>query len=140
MIGPFTGGYSWLSNFYERPFVMGNQFFTYLTVEHYYQAMKADTAVAECWIRTAPTPGEAKKRGRGIQMRPGFERDKRAVMLRGLMGKFMQHEDLRSMLTATGDQELVEVNTWGDRYWGRVSGQGENWLGKTLMMTRELLS
>lgn len=37
---------------------------------------------------------------------------------------------------ATDDAELVEGNTWGDRYWGVVDGVGENRLGKLLMERR----
>ena len=32
--------------------------------------------------------------------------------------------------------ELVEGNTWGDRYWGVYNGQGKNWLGRLLMQVR----
>lgn len=34
--------------------------------------------------------------------------------------------------------ELVESNTWGDRFWG-VDHAGENWLGRVLMETRTQL-
>ena len=53
--------------------------------------------------------------------------------------KFTQHADLAEQLLATGDAELIEGNTWGDRTWGVCDGIGENRLGKTLMFIRAQL-
>ena len=44
--------------------------------------------------------------------------------------KFLQHPHLIEMLLQTGDEELVEGNKWGDRFWGVCKGKGENHLGK----------
>ena len=49
--------------------------------------------------------------------------------------------ELAEKLLATGDEEVVEGNTWHDRYWGRckcVKHEGEclNWLGRILMRVR----
>lgn len=44
---------------------------------------------------------------------------------------------LREKLLATGDAELVEGNTWGDRFWGVCNGVGQNWLGRLLMQVRD---
>lgn len=113
-------------------------------MEHYYQAYKADSAQGFQHVLSAPTPAEAKRRGRKVGMRPQFEDDKRMIMLNGVLAKFTQHPELRHQLALTGRHELAEVNTWGDRYWGMVSAsaglEGENWLGRILMMARELLS
>jgi hypothetical protein len=50
---------------------------------------------------------------------------------------------LRQKLLATGDAELFEGNTWGNRTWGcvQVNGQwvGKNQLGKLLMQVRTAL-
>lgn len=59
----------------------------------------------------------------------------------GLRLKFTDPE-LKSKLLATGDEELVEGNTWHDRTWGRCvcskcGGQGQNLLGQLLMELRE---
>ena len=35
------------------------------------------------------------------------------------------------------DLYLEEGNTWGDRIWGTVHGQGANLLGRILMETRD---
>jgi predicted NAD-dependent protein-ADP-ribosyltransferase YbiA (DUF1768 family) len=47
---------------------------------------------------------------------------------------------LAERLMATGDAELIEGNTWGDRYWGVVDGTGENRLDKHLMQRRGALN
>ena len=57
-------------------------------------------------------------------------------MLSLIRGKF-QWPDLQVKLLATGDAYLEEGNTWGDRIWGTVDGQGENRLGKILMQVRD---
>lgn len=149
MIGPFTGEYRWLSNFsWHAVSVHGH---LYPTMEHYYQASKAANAGGYTDVMTAGTPGAAKRAGRLIEIRPDFEEKKRAIMMLGVLAKFTQHDDLRAKLTATGTEQLVEVNTWGDRYWGMVAEEeaallaplymtGQNWLGRILMMTRELLA
>ena len=43
------------------------------------------------------------------------------------------------MLLATGEEYLVEGNTWGDKYWGVCGGIGLNHLGKLLMQVRDEL-
>ena len=48
-----------------------------------------------------------------------------------------QNENLRKLLLATGDAELIEGNYWHDYYWGICNGVGQNWLGKILMEERE---
>lgn len=42
------------------------------------------------------------------------------------------------MLKATGEQQIIEGNTWGDTYWGTCNDVGHNHLGKILMKIREL--
>ena len=48
-----------------------------------------------------------------------------------------QNPELGNKLLETGNQELVEGNTWGDIFWGVCNGKGQNWLGKILMMVRD---
>jgi hypothetical protein len=61
-------------------------------------------------------------------------------MARLLRAKFADAR-LAAALITTGSAELVEVNTWGDRYWGVCAGRGENHLGRLLMALRgELLA
>lgn len=137
MIDSFKGKYRFLSNFYPAPVEIDGK--VYATNEHFFQAMKAVDDEAHEWVRTAPTAGAAKLRGRSIAIRPDWEAVKLDVMWAGLWQKFAGHEDLGRLLLETGDQELVEGNTWGDRFFGVCGGVGENHLGKMLMEIRSHL-
>ena len=57
-------------------------------------------------------------------------------MLALLRVKFKPGSSFAELLLATADEELVEVNEWGDCYWGVCRGVGENVLGKLLMRVR----
>ena len=81
------------------------------------------------------TTGLAKKMGRSVSLRPDWEDIKDDIMLEGLYRKFADDE-LADWLVDTGDEELVEGNWWGDRYWGVCNGVGQNKLGKLLMKVR----
>lgn len=114
----------------------------YSTLEHAYQAAKTHNLHQRRHIREQPTPGKAKREGGKLELRPDWEQVKQSVMLALLRQKF-QHEPYRSQLLATGNEELIEGNTWGDRVWGcvLVDGKwvGQNLLGKMLMLLREEL-
>ena len=90
-------------------------------------------------IANASTPGLAKKMGRSVSLRPDWEDIKDDVMLEGLYRKFT-NDELAEWLLDTGDEELVEGNWWGDRYWDVCKGIGQNKLGKLLMKVREELA
>lgn len=129
MIGPFSGEYRFLSNFWPEPARGG------LTNEHFFQAEKTIDPVERAFVMRAPGPTEAKKRGRMVTLRDDWDAVKDSVMLSGLRNKFYLDDTLWRALLLTGDHELVEVNHWGDRYWG-VDGHGENRLGILLMQVR----
>lgn len=61
-----------------------------------------------------------------------------SVMKEILKAKF-QDKFLALLLLSTDGIDLVEVNTWNDRFWGICHGRGENQLGKLLMELREEL-
>ena len=54
--------------------------------------------------------------------------------------KFIQNPRLAKWLIETGDEILVEGNTWNDKFWGVCNGEGANNLGKILMAIRTELS
>lgn len=81
------------------------------------------------------TAGQAKRAGRKLMMRDHWEDVRLDIMRRALELKFTI-PDLKAMLLDTGDEELIEGNTWGDIYWGVCRGEGENNLGKLLMDVR----
>lgn len=61
------------------------------------------------------------------------------LVMRDLLQQKFSNGILREQLLATGDQELIEGNTWGDTFWGVCNGEGQNVLGKMLMNIREEL-
>lgn len=128
------GVHSELSNFYVSNTVVDG--LMYQTMEHYFQAMKTVDLTAREYIRGSSSPGVAKRAGRACDLRGDWEAIKLGVMRRGLMHKFDLHTPEGEFLLETGDAMLIEGNTWGDRYWGAVNGQGENWLGCLLMARR----
>lgn len=136
MIDKFRGKYWFLSNFYESPIEDEN--ITYPTVEHYFQAQKTLNREEKLKISKATKPAKAKKMGRQVNLRKDWEDIKLQVMEKALRLKF-QDPALRKKLIATGDEELVEGNPWGDRYWGVYNGSGKNKLGKFLMKIRKEL-
>ena len=136
VIDSFTGEYRFLSNFYPSVIFLHEK--SYPTVEHMYQASKTGDPYQEDWVRDAKTPGEAKKRGRRVNIRPDWEQVKIITMLVLLRKKFNIPE-LKEKLIGTKDAELIEGNTWGDTFWGVCNGVGENNLGKLLMKVREEL-
>lgn len=125
----FVGRFRFLSNFSDlHP----------LTAEHVFQAMKTANAMEQIWVLMAPTPAEAKKRGRRVTLREDWEEVKDGIMERLLLHKF-QDPTYHHLLLKTGDAELIEGNTWGDTYWGVCEGKGTNKLGIFLMRIRQRL-
>lgn len=130
-----NGVHSPLSNFYPSPIFIYD--LTWPTVEHFYQAMKCDDKRMWEHILAQPTPGKAKKAGRGVNLRSDWESVKLLVMRAALVRKFTAADPILSgYLLNTGDALLVEGNTWGDTFWGEVDGKGQNWLGVLLMARR----
>lgn len=139
-IDQFKDEFSFLSNFWSCPVDLDGE--TYSSAEHAYQAAKTLEDHERGAIRSAPTAGRAKRLGKSVTLRPGWEDMRLLVMGRIVLQKFRQNPDLRAKLLATCDIELVEGNMWGDRYWGvdLATGDGENHLGKILMRVRHELA
>ena len=144
MIDGFVGEYRFLSNFF--PCTIKYEGLTYPSTEHAYQAAKTiDVAQRKAFAiegREIGLPvlnaGGAKQLGRKIPIRDDWEEVKLEVMEELLKLKFSQHY-FRQKLIDTGDEELVESNTWNDTYWGVCRGIGQNHLGKLLMKVRSKL-
>ena len=139
MIAMFEGKYAFLSNFDHSPFTVDGV--TFPTVEHWFQAFKTLDPIEFREVAAADTPGRAKRMGRHVELRPDWEEIKTDVMMTGLRHKFAIPE-LRAKLLATGDEELMEGNTWHDNTWGHCVCQkcqntpGRNMLGMLLMELR----
>jgi len=137
MIDDFRGEYSWLSNFHSVDIVLDGK--VYPTTEHAFQAAKTYDKKDREKIRTCGRPSNAKKLGRKVDMSPDWESGRRLSVMEDITRQKFQNEELRERLLATGTQDLVEGNTWGDCYWGVCRGRGKNNLGKILMKIRSEL-
>lgn len=137
MIDKFDGPYRFLSNFWGCSVSIGMM--TFASAEHAYQAAKSLDLQEWKLIQRCPTPGAAKRAGHALKIRPDWDQVKNEVMEIIVKTKFHQHSNLAHLLVETGDQELIEGNTWGDTYWGVCNGIGENHLGKILMKIRSEL-
>lgn len=141
-ISKFEGEYAFLSNFFPSEFIWEE--LSFLTVEHFYQAMKSDDGDIIKSIADLLTPGQAKKKGRIIQLRPDWEEIKQDIMFAGLWMKFSQNSHLKFKLLATTNTILIEGNWWHDQYWGicycnSCKGSKQlNKLGQLLMRVRDI--
>jgi ribA/ribD-fused uncharacterized protein len=149
MISDFHGEHFFLSNFYPRSFSYRSPRFGLhgaQSGEHAYQAEKAETLEEFQRILGLATPGQTKRAGRSVQMRADWETVKYEVMWNVLWHKFQDSALMRRDLLETGDEILVEGNTWHDNVWGDCScgrpacaSKGENWLGEQLMLIRKMI-
>jgi ribA/ribD-fused uncharacterized protein len=143
VITAFRGEHYFLSNFYPSP--VDYEGMAYPTVEHAYQAAKtADVAIRQK-VQQAKTPAAAKAMGKKIPQPPDWRSYNLQLMEDLILQKFTRYPDLRELLLATGTAELIEGNTWNDRFFGMTQDKktgewhGHNELGKMLMRVREKL-
>jgi ribA/ribD-fused uncharacterized protein len=141
-ITQFTGEWRFLSNFGPGRVIVSST--EYPTREHAYQAHKSLDRAVRLEVASLATPGEAKRFGRRIALRPNWDRDRKRIMLAVVMAAFTQNQDLAGQLVATEDAYLEEGNHWHDNYWGACrcaahAGDGLNYLGRILMMARDLI-
>ena len=134
MIDSFKGRYAFLSNFYSCT-VFDEDGIKYNNSEAYFQSHKTlDKEKRKEFFGLSPSV--AKQKGRRIELRDDWEDVKLDIMEQAVRAKFTQNDDLKIRLMATGSKQLVEGNNWGDTFWGKVIGVGENNLGKILMKVR----
>lgn len=138
----FFGDYAFLSNFFDAEITYNG--IVWPTSEHAYQAMKTDNVDLQLAFLGLAKPGKAKKIGSKIQLRPHWELLKDEFMYQIVLCKFQHNQELQQLLLATGNRTLVELNNWGDVYWGMVRREdgtlyGKNKLGEILMRIRSNL-
>lgn len=152
--GRDRGAFGYLSHFHPAPVCLDGE--TWPTVEHYYQAQKSrDPAYREA-IRTAVSPGLAKRlaapadaprriseqswfRKHAASPREDWSEVKLDIMRRADWAKFTQHRELTEQLLATGSAMLIEDSPF-EPFWGvGRDGTGLNWAGRVLMEVRERL-
>jgi len=130
----FRETYRWLSNFYPAEVFLDEV--NYPTAEHAYVAAKTYSPAERLRVRCCMTPGDAKRYGRTLALRPDWPHIKLKVMEDLLRQKFAPGTPLADKLLETGDCHIEEGNSWNDTFWGVCNGTGENHLGNLLMMIR----
>jgi ribA/ribD-fused uncharacterized protein len=138
----FNKEYAFLSNFY--PAIIQFEGLNYATVEHAFVAAKTTEFFFRKLIVSLPAEkaGLAKKRGRTIKLRKGWDDMKIDIMHELLCYKFKQ-PSFKKMLLETGDAKLIEGNFWHDNIWGNCMCpkckdiEGQNWLGRLLTDVRD---
>jgi len=138
VIPQFDPPWECFSNF--EPSVLIINGYVYQTVEHAYQTLaKTLNPVEQEWVRSAPTPKQAKRRGKKVTLRDDHVIVKIPFMKSFVLMKFMMYPQYRKVLIASGDALIQEGNWWGDTFWGIYRGEGANNLGLILMEVRDLL-
>ena len=135
MISLFRDKYFFLSNFYPVEIKLDG--IVYPNAETAFQAQKTLDVEERRKFSMLKNPVQAKRLGRKVKLRDDWEEVKLDIMTEVVSQKFLQHPHLIEMLLQTGDEELIEGNKWGDRFWGVCKGKGENHLGKILMKIRD---
>lgn len=143
MITEFTGEYRWLSNFV--PAEVTFEGWTYPTVEHAYVAAKTLDLLVREDIRNTNSPGQVKRFGRKVVLRPDWEEVKLGIMEDLLRQKFAIPQYKESLVTTAG-QIIIEGNWWHDNFWGvckcgkcYLKRAGQNNLGEMIVKIREEL-
>lgn len=140
----FNDKFSFLSNFYSHkniniklPYDAQNgKFYSSNNVETLFQAAKCLKINDIEKILKATTPGQAKRLGKKIELRPDWEIIKTKVMKELIENKFKLNPVLKKQLiNIPNDKYIVEMNVWNDKEWGVCSKTliGNNKLGKILM-------
>lgn len=130
----FNNKYKFLSNFSSHGIDVDGVH--YKTVEHYYQTMKTVIRTEREIIMDAATPLQAKRLGRKCTLRKNWDEMKYSTMELGINVKYDQHREIQKQLLNV-EGEIIEHNNWGDTYWGKCNGVGQNCLGKIWMAIRE---
>ncbi len=144
MIGSFSGEHRFLSNFW--PVTVEYDGLVYPSVEQAYKAAKTLNIEARRSIQSfTPNKKELEQQIKEIlekvEIRTDWDDAMRLEVMEYLLRQKFDGRDpvLQQKLIATGDQELIEGNTWGDTFFGVCDGVGENHLGKILMKVRSSL-
>ena len=140
-----VGKWWFLSPYAEFPIniEVDGKFYTFPTVEHYYQAMKF-YATDERFntILHLQNPDEArlitKTQAYKINRRLDFDKHKFDIMEKGLRAKFTQNPQVAEMLKATGNAVLIKSCEICYKC-GFGIGSGQNRMGKILMQIRNEL-
>ena len=135
----FKNDHACLSNFWPVTVTVNGILFP--SVEHAFQACKTFDLEWKEKIRTASTPGKAKRLGRAALLRIDWDDIKIDVMEGLVRQKLTALPDIQELLLETGSEVIAELNDWGDTFWGMTVDDdwvltGRNELGKIWMKLR----
>ena len=112
----------------------------YETVEHWFQANKANNVEQHEQVRQAFNPSVAKAIGQTVDLWANWDTVKYQVMLTSLRHKFAEEKWLHILLS-TGDRYIAEDSPtdaiWGIYHPKRDDYSGKNLLGLALMQIRQ---
>ena len=141
----------YLSNWYISKFKVDQR--TFSSMEQYMMYSKArlfgDDKIANRIMREHDV-AKIKRLGREVSnfSQKVWDANKEIIIVKGLIAKFSQNEELKEKLLSTGDAELAEMAVQ-DKIWGtgmsmtnpnrfnKLLWNGQNLLGKCLMLARK---
>ena len=136
--GHRSGKYRSFSNWYNRSFIYKG--ITWATSEHALMSEKnpKDKKYQKKLIKSTD-PGEAKRLGRKVKLRPDWDKVKLNIMIDILYAKFSQNPDLAKLLLDTGNRPIHE--NCRDKWWGGGPNfpGGRDFLGIALKAVRKKL-
>lgn len=116
---------------------------TYGNSEAAFQAQKTGTEID---IRFQSMSGfDAKKYGKKVPLRGDWEDVKYGIMKDVVLAKFQQNTVLWNLLDQTGNEWIIEDNTWHDCNWGMCTcsrcskRKAKNMLGLAIMEVRAIM-
>lgn len=128
----FRDEYAFLSNMY--PCEIQYKGMTFSCTEAAYQSQKTSVRSEQEKFQDYTGP-QAKRMGRQLEKDKSFDDRKISIMTELIDIKFDTHPELAEALKNVS-KPIVEDNTWGDTFWGKCAGAGENHLGKILSRKR----
>lgn len=138
-VDSFMDEYRFLSNFWPAEVVYMDLVFP--SVENAYQAAKCKFEY-DMLIFTRLTAGDAKKRGRAVEMRDDWD-DVKTLVMNDLVAQKFRDPKLRYKLKNISGP-IIEGNYWHDNYWGKCicsrcsTRVAQNKLGCILMDIRDV--
>lgn len=134
----FRGLYGFLSNFFVHPVLLPGGI-TVPSSEHAYMLEKDSDPKYKERIRKAKTPSQAKRIGYTAKLPPDWDESRKFFAMHEALKRKFADPEMARLLLSTGNRYLEETNFHGDRIWGRCNGEGQNHLGRQLMVIRHML-
>lgn len=107
------------------------------TAEHAFQAIKSEIPDEQNWILAQPTPGKAKRAGRKVTLREGWDDGLAIQAMLDIQRIRAEDPGFQEALQRSRLHPIIEVTAWNDTRWGTTrAGKGANALGQILMRVR----